>query len=263
MRATYSDFSAFSDDGFWDERHLRTYHASAYQRGGVDIERLFAEQIPLRDLVATARDEAPAPAGWQDGSVFNADIFEAYLFDTIVFTNSLMFRRSLLETTGLQEKRFGMFHDLEFTLRLLKNTKAAFVDAPTCKLRCHPDQISTIRSPGGGKVAIGIQRDLLRVFRHRVRQDGNWLAANEARVRRQMARLCRAVAVPLLAYDRGTAHESRCFPARARRYLARCRECGQNEPLLYAMSYAPHLARRLAFGAMRLGQSRRATTRDS
>jgi glycosyltransferase involved in cell wall biosynthesis len=249
---TYSDFSAFSDDGFWDECHLRKYHASAYQRGGLDLERTFETRQRLHDVERAGGAVPLVPEKWHDRSIYFGDIFEAYLFDTFVFTNSLMFRRSLLDQTGLQRRGYGMFHDLEFALRLLRISRAAFVDVPTYKLRYHPGQISTTQSPKGGKIAIRIQRDLLRVFRHYVRQDRVWRGASAERTRRQMARLCRAVAIPLLSYDRGTVHESTYYPARARRYLATCRECGYGEPVLDALTYAPHLARRLAFKLMSL-----------
>ena len=40
----YSEFSAFSEDGFWEEFHLQRYHASVDQRGGVQYDVLFDEQ---------------------------------------------------------------------------------------------------------------------------------------------------------------------------------------------------------------------------
>lgn len=246
---TYSDFSAFDDAEFWDELHLQKYHASAYQRGGVSYGSLFPERKPLRTMPNYGELGRLGLDQWPRGSVHFGDIYEAYLFNTVVFTNSMMFRRSLLETVGLQRRRFGMFHDLEFALRLCRGTRVAFVDVPTYKLRYHPEQVSTTRRPSGGKVAIKIQRDLLRVARYHLRQD-DYYRRHKDRVHRQLARLCRAAAVPLLSYDAGTAHENRSYPARARRYLAKCREYGQAESVLYALSFSPHLVRRVAFKLM-------------
>ena len=246
----YSEFSAFSDDGFWEELHLKTYHASAYRRGGIDYSQLFAERAPLRELWSGGNPGDPELERWSERSVHFGKIYEAYLFNTVVFTNSMMFRRSLLERTGLQHKRFGMFHDLEFALRVCRHAKVAFIDVPTYKLRYHPGQISTTQAPHGGKVAIRIQRDLLRVARHHLRQDPGFHARNRERIDRQLARLCRAAAIPMLSYDRGTAHESAHYPLRARRYLARCREYGRSEPVLFALTYLPALARRVAFKLM-------------
>ena len=106
-----------------------------------------------------------------------------------------------------------------------------------------------MRRPGGGKVAITIQLNLLRVARHHLRQDDVY-RQHEDWVHTQLARLCRSAAIPLLTYDAGTARENRSYPTRARRYLAKCREYGQAESVLYALSFSPHLVRRVAFNLM-------------
>ena len=173
----YSEFSAFSDDGFWDELHLKKYHDSAYRRGGIDYDQLFAERRPLRELRSAATSAIQRSSDGRNRSVYFGNIYEAYLFNTVVFTNSMMFRRSLLEKTGLQRKTFGMFHDLEFALRVCRYAKVAFVDVPTYKLRYHSGQISTTQKPHGGKVAIKIQRDLLRVAKHHLRLDPEFYSA--------------------------------------------------------------------------------------
>jgi glycosyltransferase involved in cell wall biosynthesis len=241
----YTESSAFSDDGFWEECHLRRYHASAYERGGLEYQQIFAEHWRLGDVFAAARLEGLDK--WSDRAVYVGNIYEQYLFNTLVFTSSMMFRRSLLARTGLQQKRFGMFHDLEFALRLCREAPTAFIDVPMYKLRYHEGQISTTRRPAGGKVAIRIQRDLLRVARHYLLQDRDYYAGNRRRVDSQIARLCRAAAVPLMSYDAGTDHESRWYPVRARRYLEKSRAHGERHALLYALTYAPHIVRRIAF----------------
>ena len=246
----YSEFSAFSDDGFWDELHLTKYHESAYRRGGIDHKRLFAESKPLREL-RSGRDLGDAVLErWPERSIHFGNIYEAYLFNTVVFTNSMMFRRFLLEKTGLQRKAFGMFHDLEFALRVCRSAKVAFVDVPTYKLRYHSGQISTTKKLHGGKVAIKIQRDLLRATTHHLRLDSEFYSLNRDRIHRHLARLCRAVAIPMLSYDEGTAHEKAHYPLRARRYLSKCREYGQGEPILYVLTFLPPLVRRVSFKLM-------------
>ena len=252
----YSEFSAFSDQGFWDELHLKKYHTSAYERGRNDYQQLFTERAPLSALISCGGIDNLQVKKWADNSVYFGEIFEAYLFDTVVFTNSMMFRRSLLDRVGLQQSRFGMFHDLEFALRLCKEAKVAFMDVPTYKLRYHLDQISTTQGPQGGKVAVKIQRDLLRVARCHMRRDLNFYFRNEGRVHRQLAKLCRATAIPLLSYDAGTPHERKYYPIRARRYLKKSREYGQPELLLYALTFSPSIVRRVAFKLMSLRRAR-------
>jgi GT2 family glycosyltransferase len=258
----YSEFSAFSDDGFWDELHLKKYHASAYRTGGIDYGQLFAERKPLNELRSSGDPGDARLERWPKSSVYFGNIYEAYLFNTVVFTNSMMFRRSLLEKTGLQLRTFGMFHDLEFALRVCRHASVAFIDIPTYKLRYHPGQISTTRTLHGGKVAIKIQRDLLRVARHHLQRDPNFYLQNRDRIQRHLARLCRAVAIPMLSYDKGTAHESTHYPVRARRYLSRCREYGHGEPILYALSFSPRFVRRASFKLMSVHRALTARTRS-
>lgn len=243
----YTNFSAFDADGFWDEFHLATYHSSAYRPGGVNYDSLFGECSALGHFWPTELSSTDPLQKWQHHKVYIGHIFEAYLFNTIVFTNSMLFRRELLQTTGWQHSRYGLFHDLEFALRLCKHAKVAFVDVPTYKLRYHPHQVSTTRRRHGELIAIRKQRDLLRVTRDHALRDTNYYRANRTRVDQQLARLCRAVAVPLLAHASGSRQTDRYFARRARLYLAKCREYGRAELLLCAMSYAPHLVRRVVF----------------
>jgi len=250
----YTEFSGFSDDGFWDEFHLRRYHASAYERGGLEYQQIFTEHWPLKDVFAAARLEGLEK--WSDRAVYVGNIYDHYLFNTVVFTNSMMFRRSLLARSGLQQKRFGMFHDLEFALRLCREAPTAFIDVPTYKLRYHEGQISTTRRPAGGKVAIRIQRDLLRVARHHLLRDRDCYASNRRRVDSQIARLSCAAAVPLMSYDAGTDHENRWYPIRARRYLERSGFHGERQAVLYALTYLPHIVRRIAFKLLGAGRGR-------
>lgn len=248
----YSDFSAFSDDGFWDEFHLKKYHASAYLRGGVDYDRLFSERQTLDSIGHDIHEDLKK---WTDRPIHVGNIYEAYLFNTVVFTNSMMFRRELLQNTGLQQKKFGMFHDLEFALRLCRETKVAFMDIPTYKLRYHPEQISTTQKSQGELVAIKIQRDLLRVTRYHTKHNHGSHSRAARDVDRQLARLCRAVAIPLLSYDGGTAHTNKYYPRRARRYLAMCSAYGQREIPLMLLSFAPHIVRRIAFKLMEISKT--------
>ena len=251
----YSEFSAFSDDGFWDEFHLHQYHASAYQRGGVHYKHLFSDQQPLHDTAYYQRSTNPDLTKWAEKIIYYGDIYEAYLFNTIVFTNSMMFRRTLLQTIGLQQKKFGMFHDLEFALRICKDSKVAFIDIPTYKLRYHPEQISTTQKQKGELVAIKIQRNLLRVTKYHAKNNSEFYDQNKQKVNRQLARLCRAVAIPLLSFSSGSSHANKYFPKRARRYLAKCAEYGQSEWLLSLLSFTPHVVRRIAFKLMAIKNS--------
>jgi glycosyltransferase involved in cell wall biosynthesis len=247
----YSEFSAFDDHGWFDEWHLREYHSSAYRRSsGLTYDRFFSEQVTLSQLAAFAQSPAGFRPEWLQRRVYFGHIFDAYLMNTVVFTNSIMFRASLLEGVGFQDPRFGLFHDLEFVLRMCRNYPVAFIDAPTYKLRYHAGQISTTIGPERGLIAIRKQRDLLRVFKAHHCDEPDYYFSHKALMDRQLARLLRSVAVPMLSLDRGSRHEDRYYPRRARKYLRRCAALGYPEPFLWLLSFAPHFGRRVGMAVI-------------
>lgn len=172
----------------------------------------------------------------------------------------MMFRRSVLAATGLQEAYFGHFHDLEFALRICKAGTVAFIDNPTYKLRYHPGQVSTTRKPDGSLTAGKLQQGLLRVARNHAFGDPDYYARNRARVDQLIARLCRAAAVPMIAYGGASRHGRKYFPRRARRYLDRSRRHGYPAVDLYVVSYLPTLAKRLYFRLCDLWRRRKTPT---
>jgi glycosyltransferase involved in cell wall biosynthesis len=233
----YSELSGFDDAGYYDERHLRTYHASAYR--GVAYDDLFTESATLAEAGLGAVMTAAGHADWIDHRVYVGDMFDHYLLRTVVFTNSILFRRELFEAAGPQRRRFGLFTDLEFVLRLSRLAPAAFLDVPTYKLRYHPGQISTSATPGGKLVTIRKQRDLLRVLHAFIRENPAYYAEHRATLDRQRARLHRAIAIPMLSFSPRTPHERRVYPRRARRHLARAAALGAPDRAAWALSYVP------------------------
>lgn len=244
----YSDFSAFDDAGYWDEFHLRTYHESAYRSALTAYDTLFGERESLADN-ALARDAAcrsNAPH-WLERSEYRGLVYDAYLQNTIVFTNSMLFRRSLIPAVGLQNPYFGHFHDLEFALRICRQGKVAFIDNPTYKLRYHPGQVSSRVGPAGEENAAKLQRGLLRVARAHGLRDQAYYRAHRASVDGLVSRLLRAAAIPLIAYGGPSPHRRRYFPRRARVYLARCAQHGHPQRMLVLVSYLPSLLKRIYF----------------
>jgi GT2 family glycosyltransferase len=240
----YTDFSGFDARGFFDEFHIRTYHKSAYRHQRTSYDRLFAEQRPLADnpvIAATGND------AWRQRREYRGAIFDAYLFDTVVFTNSMMFRRSLLPSIGLQDPYFGHFHDLEFALRICGAGPVGFIDNPTYKLRYHADQVSARTGTEGDFNAVKLQAGLLRVARVHALRNASYYAANRGRVNQLIARLCRAVAVCMISYGGPSAHRRRYLPRRARRYLRFAGQLGHSARSLYLASFLPTTLKRVYF----------------
>jgi glycosyltransferase involved in cell wall biosynthesis len=239
-----TECSGFDDHGAWYEYHLQDYHASAYRRGGVAYDDLFDRKTAIGQ-VGALRATLPDGSDWGSRKLYLGRIFDRYLMNTVVFTNSMLFRRAAFAEIGPQRPRFGFFHDLEFALRLTRARQTAFLDVPTYAIRYHPDQISTRVGPRAPWIMIRKQQDLLRVLRVHGMRDRSYYLAHKALVDRQCSRLCRAVAIPMLGYVSGSAHHSRYVPQRARIYLRHAARLGHPHRLLMLASRLPQLPRRL------------------
>ena len=248
----YSEFSGFDNHDYFDRWHLKTYHSSAYKRGGLTYDTIFGKKIKISNYPDVTRALMSEPEDWHDHYVYFGNIYESYLMNTIVFTNSIMFRRSVLEKSGLQNSYYGYFHDLEFVLRICKYFDVAFIDIPTYKLRYHENQVSTTQGPRSTQNAIKKQRNLLNVTKKYALYDQTYYAANKQKVDRQLAMLYRAVAVPLISYYSDDKHKTKYYPRRARAYLKGCKHYHKTYYFLCLLSYLPHFMRRAGFKLLEL-----------
>ena len=226
----YTEFSGFDDNGFFDEYHLKNYHSSAYQSGGVTYNDIFSEKFSIQDIF-------PHHKKWNNKTVYMGDIFDLYFQRIIVFTNSIMFRKDILDVVGLQNSEFGLFHDHEFVLRICKTFKAAFIDVPTYKLRYHNAQISESTNSDGSNVVIAKQESMLKIGEKFGVKDNEYYAENKDMVEKRMAILHKFLAVPLMTSGKE--------PVRARNHFEQCGYYGHPERLLQLITYFPHIARRI------------------
>jgi glycosyltransferase involved in cell wall biosynthesis len=249
----YTEFSAFDDAQYFDEWHMQNYHSSAYKRG-ITYETLFSEKLPLSRVAFDIGTLDKSHPEWMSRYVYFGHIFDTCLFNTVVFTNSIMFRRSLLPDIGPQDPQFTLFNDLEFVLRICRNHQAAFIDIPTYKLRYHPDQISTTEGARGRDNTIKKQRELLQILRVHGLRDEEYYRQHTQAVNKQLARLYRAVAIPLLSFGAGSPHQNKYYPKRAREYLRKCAVLDKPERFLWFLSFLPNFWRRIGFALMSMGQ---------
>lgn len=241
---TYSEFGAFDEAGFAADWQLRTYHESAFRGAPPGYDHLFDTSIDLEGsgLLRGLPIDRALTAGRR---AYFGNIFGACLLRTIVFTNSMMFRRAVLADTGLQNESLRLFEEFDFALRICRRHRVCFVDIPTYRLRYHPRQLSTTGNANGKYVWIRKQQMLLHVTRRHALANRNGDPPPPASVDARLAHLHRAVAVPLMLFDGGTAATRKRFAARARRYLARCAELGHPERGLLWLSHLPGPLRRL------------------
>lgn len=177
---------------------------------------------------------------WDDRKVYVGKVFERYYDELILATNTVMFRRSLLKSVGLQHEAYRVFEDYEFVLRIAKACKVAFIDVPTYKLRYHDDQISTHgNKPNGREILISKYTNLIEIAEKHGLNDKDYYSRNQASVDKKLGKLNRELALTLMKTGRNT--------RRARKHLRGCAIYNKPEYLLWVLCLTPYVLRRLSF----------------
>ncbi len=227
----YSEFSGFDDNGFFSKWHLKGYHSSAYRDPEMSYENIFDKKVSVTHI----NNQYPE---FGDRNIYIGNIFDAYFQNTMVFTNSIMFRRSLLDNIGFQNSSFGLFHDMEFVLRYCKRNEIAFLDIPTYQLRFHDTQISGNFHKTDITTVIEKQKSLLKIGKAYGVDDRLYYLKNKPVVDKRMAVLHEAVAIPLTATRSGS--------KAARDQLKQSSSYGYPDFFLWALTFFPYSLRRLA-----------------
>ena len=228
----YTEFSAFDDNNSWNEFNLKDYHSSAYKNPEVTYENIFSENITIKHAGLNLEQ-------WAERKVYMGSIFDQYYQNLIVFTPSVMFRREVLSTVGMQNERYWLCEDFEFVLRVTKYYRVAFIDAPTYKMRLHDDQISNTQKIDGPLIFIQKQMNLLEIAEKYGLYEKDYYFKDKAVVDKKLARLHRVAAIALM----GTGKNSKI----ARMHLQKSASYLKPEYLLWLLTFTPHIFRRIAF----------------
>jgi len=228
-----SEFSAINDKGLLDEFHLKKYHRSAFMDSEATYDNIYSKNISMSDAGLNLKE-------WKDRKVYVGKVFERYYDELILATNTVMFRRSLLESVGLQHEAYRVFEDYEFLLRMAKSHHVAFIDVPTYKLRYHDDQISTHgNKPNGTELLIKKYTNLIEIAEKYGLKDRDYYSQNQAAVDKKLGRLNRALALTLMKTGKNT--------RRARKHLRGCAIYNKPEYLLWSLCLTPYIMRRIFF----------------
>jgi glycosyltransferase involved in cell wall biosynthesis len=234
-----AEVTGFDDHGFVERYHLKSYHESTFRDPSFTYDAIFKSSMPLVDTNAVPEDVLRQDPSVVGRRVYYGNIFDSYLVGIVLFQNSAMLRREVVEEIGPRNEQIFCFEELDYLLRLSRNHDVLFADVPTYKLRYHDGQISTTARSDGKAVWQRKQRVLLRVIKRHVLSDLAYYQRHRQRLDRRLAHLHRAVAVPMMLLGGRYARYSRL-------YLARCREYGKPERALYAASFTPDPVRRAA-----------------
>jgi len=226
----HTEFSAFDDNGFWDEYHLKKYH-TAFKRGNLDYEDIYPEKITLED--AGLYFEC-----WAQNKIYIGNIFQIYFQKIIIATATIMFRQEVLKKVGMQDEQYRIFEDYDFALRICKHYKVGFIDVPTYKQRYHTGQISNTLKKDGDETSIEKQSNFLQIIQDIIAGNEEFFMHNRDMVKKRLFIGHKYLALPLM----GKANR----PRLARNHIAKCFSYGYPEYLLYVLTFFPYPLRRIA-----------------
>ena len=227
-----SEFSAFNDNKLLDEFHLQKYHRAAYADSEATYDNIYSKSFSMADAGLSLKE-------WEARKVYIGDVFDRYYDELIISTNTVMFRRSLLESVGPQHEPYWLFEDYEFVLRIAKSHRVAFIDVPTYKLRYHAAQLSTTKRKANGKeILINKHANLIEIAERHGLDDSEYYSRNKAAVDKKLGGLNRALAITLMKTGKCT--------KRARKHLRSCAKHNRPEYLLWLLALTPYVMRRVS-----------------
>jgi glycosyltransferase involved in cell wall biosynthesis len=132
-----SEVSAVFPDGTIDEYHLKKYH-DTYDKHHLTYDRLYSRRRDIR-------------IGYLDRvmPLWSGDVFKYMLTGTLLMTNTVCFRKSILDTVGMQDPRFRYNQEYNFVTRICKKFEVGFVEVPTYKLHYHDGQATSFIHDNG------------------------------------------------------------------------------------------------------------------
>jgi glycosyltransferase involved in cell wall biosynthesis len=229
-----SELTAIDDDcKVLDEFHLKNYHRTSFAMDGATYGQIYSKSISIADAGLNLKE-------WEDRRIYVGNVFDRYFEGLILSTNTVMFRRSVLDTIGFQHEPYWVFEDYEFILRIVKHHQAGFIDAPTYKLRYHADQISTTRDKSDGTEKLIIKHlNLIEIAERHGLNDEDYYSENKAAVDRKLGGLNKDFAVMLLKSGECT--------KLARKHLRGSAKHHRPSYMLMLLTITPSIFRRIYF----------------
>ncbi len=123
-----TEVSGVFPDGKIEEYHLRNYHPT-YKIHNLAYDTIYSEKKNIN--IRCVQKVVPFYCG---------RIFEFVLMGTLVMSNTVMFKRQILDVVGYQDERFKYGQDYNFVVRICKEFKVGFIEIPTYRLNYHDGQ---------------------------------------------------------------------------------------------------------------------------
>ena len=125
-----TEVSGIYPEGEVDEYHLKKYH-STYDKYKLTYDTIYSVKKDIK--IECVNKILP---------FYSGNIFKYALLGTLIMSNTVLFKRNLLDVIGFQDQRFKYGEDYNFVTRICKHSNVGFIDIPTYKLYYHDGQMT-------------------------------------------------------------------------------------------------------------------------
>jgi glycosyltransferase involved in cell wall biosynthesis len=126
----YTEFSASYANGTFEEFHLKTYHDTYFEK-----DWHYKDIFPVKGQFSSLSADQPI-------NYYIGELFEFILQGPLIPSPTILFRKKILEIVGFQNENYRFGEEYEFTVRICKHFKAAFLDIPTYIHHYHMGQMN-------------------------------------------------------------------------------------------------------------------------
>jgi glycosyltransferase involved in cell wall biosynthesis len=125
-----SEFSGCFDGKIFAEFNLRNYH-TLWKRKKWAYEDVFS----VKGVLSPICNHEPI-------TYYIGNPFTAMLQDTLICTTTILLRKEVIDSIGLQNEEFRFLEEYDFVLRIAKHFQIGFLNVPTYVLRYHANSMS-------------------------------------------------------------------------------------------------------------------------
>ena len=148
-----TEFSGRYEDGFVDECFLKNYHGIWKQKGW-RYKDVFKEN---QGILKTPFIDRPV-------DFYIGNIFKYVIQDSLIPSNTILFKKKILDIVGFQNIKYRFAQEYEFVVRICKYYKVAFLNIPTYVLHIHNDQATAFHDNKVNKKKIEFLKDIYMAY---------------------------------------------------------------------------------------------------
>jgi len=113
-----SEVTGFDDHGFVDRYHMKRYHAPTYRKPGLTYDTIFPSSVQLLETGAIPNELLRDDPTLATRRAYYGNVYDSYLVDIVLFQNSSMVRREVIDALGPRNEQLFCYEELDYLVRL-------------------------------------------------------------------------------------------------------------------------------------------------